>query len=51
MLKEGGESYKNLDGFCIQIISQVSSDSPSTLKKAKLEIIDERCGLCKTEDA
>lgn len=50
MLKEGGGSYKKLDGLCFQIISQVSSGSPSTLKKPKLEIIDEGCGLCKTED-
>lgn len=28
-LEEGGESEKNLDGLCIQIISQVSSGSPS----------------------
>lgn len=46
-----GESYKNLDELCIQIVSQVSSGSPYALKRAKLEIIDEGCGLCKTEDA
>lgn len=45
-----GGHYKDLDGLCIQNISQVSSGFPSTLKKAKLEIIDEGCGLCKTED-
>lgn len=47
----GGGGDKNLDGLCIQMISRVSLCFPSTLKKAKLEITDEGCGLCKTEDA
>jgi hypothetical protein len=46
-----GGSFENVGRFCIQIIEQVCSGSSSTLKKERLEIIDEGCGLCRTEDA